>query len=105
MFVERLIPHGFVAQLHSPSQVLQERPLKELYIALSERFRYSQFELLGGGGGAILKDGDQRSCEISPHRLFIKEQPTQLNFDEFLEQVVPIAQEVKQRVGQPIWIF
>ncbi len=105
MFVERLIPHGFVVQLHSPAQALQERALKELYLALSDRFRYPQFELLPGGGGALLKEGDQRTCEIYPDRLVIKEQPTQVNFDEFLDQVVPITTEVKQRIGCPIWIF
>jgi len=105
MFVERLIPHGFVVQLHSPALGLQERVLKELYLALSDRFHYPQFELLPGGAGAILKEGDQRTCEIYPDRLVIKEQPTQVNFDEFLDQVVPIASEVKQRIGHPIWIF
>lgn len=105
MFVERLIPHGFVVQMHSPALALQERPLKELYLALSDQFRYPQFELLPGGAGALLKEGEQRTCEIYPDRLVIKEQPTQVNFDEFLDQVVPIATEVKQRLERPIWIF
>lgn len=105
MLVENLIPHGFVAQLHCPPQPTPERVLKELYLALSDRFRYPQFELLQAGQGAILKEGEQRSCEIYIDRLVIKEQPTQLNFDEFLERVGPILQEVQKRINQPIWIF
>ncbi|MCL4735031.1 MAG: hypothetical protein KJ050_08845 [Candidatus Omnitrophica bacterium] len=105
MLVENLIPHGFVAQLHCPPQATPERALKELYLILSGRFRYPQFELLHAGQGAVLKEGEQRSCEIYPDHLVIKEQPTQLNFDEFLEQVVPIVQEVRNHIGQPIWIF
>ncbi|MBW7937630.1 MAG: hypothetical protein H3C63_01940, partial [Candidatus Omnitrophica bacterium] len=95
----------FVAQLHCPPQATPERALKELYLILSGRFRYPQFELLHAGQGAVLKEGEQRSCEIYPDHLVIKEQPTQLNFDEFLEQVVPIVQEVRNHIGQPIWIF
>jgi hypothetical protein len=79
--------------------------LKELYLVLSERYRYSQFTILPGGQGAVLKEGEERTCEIYADRLVVKEQPTQRTFDEYLSQVIPIAQEVRQKLGQAIWIF
>jgi hypothetical protein len=105
MQVENLIPHGFVTQLHCPPRTYNERSLKEVYLVLSERFRYSQFQILPGGQGATLKEGEQRTCEIYMDRLVIKEQPTQSTFEEYMEQVAPIVQEVQHRLKQPLWIF
>jgi hypothetical protein len=105
MLIEHLIPHGFITQLHSPPQLLLERSLKEIYLVVSDRFHYTQFELLPSGQGALLKDGEQRACEIYSDRIVIKEQPTQQNFDEFIDQVLPMVSEIKQRTGHPLWIF
>jgi len=104
MLLENLIPHGFQTQLHSPPHVLEERPLKELYMVLSERYHYDQFTLLGGGQGAVLKQGNNRACEIYREHIAIKEQPTSLAFEEFSDQVSSIAGEIREAVKIPIWI-
>lgn len=105
MQLEHLIPHGFQTQLHYPPQALEERGLKELYLNLSEKYRYDQFTLLGGGQGATLKQGNHRHTEIYPDRLAIKEQPTSLSFEEFTQQVLSISSEIRDRLRVPIWVL
>lgn len=105
MLVEHIIPLGFYTQLHSPPQTFEERPLKELYLILSERSRYTQFEILPGGQGAILREADGRACEIHSDRVVIKEQPTQRTFEEYVEGVIPTLAEIKRRLGIPVWML
>jgi hypothetical protein len=82
----------------------EERSLKEIYLTLSERYRYQKFELLPAGQGALLKEGEARSCEIYRDRLVIREQPTQVSTGEYFDQVVPIADEIQRRLKIPIWV-
>lgn len=105
MLGERLIPHGFLTQLHYPPQTYGERSLKELYLSLSEGYRYPQFNLLPNGQGAVMKEGEKRTVEIYPDRLVIKEQPAQATFEEYLSQVVPIVREARARLGHPVWLI
>lgn len=105
MLLENLIPHGFQTQLHYPPQSLEERPLKELYLSLSETYRYDQFSLLGAGQGAVLKQGNHRHTEIYPDRLTVKEQPTSLSFDEYSEQALAIAKEIREKIRIPVWVL
>ena len=105
MQLENLIPHGFQTQLHYPPMALEDRLLKELYLSLSEKYRYDQFTLLGGGQGATLKQGNHRQTEIFPDRLAVKEQPTSLSFEEFTQQVLSIAGEIRERLRIPLWVL
>ena len=104
MLREHLIPHGFVTQLYSPPMNHEERALKEIYLTLSERYRYQKFELLSAGQGALLKEGEARSCEIYRDRLVIREQPTQVSTGEYFDQVIPIAEEIQRKLNIPIWV-
>ena len=104
MLQEHVIPHGFLTQLHTPPMVHQERALKELYLNLSDQFQYQKFELLGRGQGAVLKESGNRSLEIYRDRVVVKEQPTSLSFDEYLNQVVSIVEAVQQGLKVPIWL-
>jgi len=103
--LEHLIPHGFITQLHSPPQAYPDRALKELYLALSESYQYTQFEIHSGGQGATLKQGEKRVCQILSDRLVLKEEPTSQTFEEHIDQLVPIAQEVKTRLNPQVWVF
>jgi len=104
MFRERLIPYGFLTQLHCPPMIYQERALKELYLDLSDRFQYRKFELLSPGQGAILREGEARSCEIYRDRMVVKEQPTALAFEDYLDQLQPIVESVQRALRIPVWI-
>ncbi len=105
MLLENLIPHGFQTQLHYPPLGLEERPLKELYLTLSERYRYDQFTLFGAGQGSALKQGNHRHTEIYSDRLSIKEQPTSLSFEEFTDQVLSISKEIREKLRIPLWVL
>lgn len=104
MLREHLIPHGFVTQMYSPPMNHEERVLKEIYLTLSERYRYQKFELLPAGQGALLKEGEERSCEIYRDRLVVREQPTQVSTSEYFDQVIPITEEIQRRLNIPIWV-
>ncbi|MFH1739302.1 MAG: hypothetical protein ABIH23_09880 [bacterium] len=98
------IPHAFGLDLFYPPLGLADKSMREIYLDLADRCRFTEFRQLGEGQGARLAEGMNRHLTILHDRLTYRDEFTQSTFPGFQEDMLSLLPVVRTKLSMPVWL-
>lgn len=98
------IPHAFGLELFYPPLGLPDNAMREIYLELAGRCRFTEFRQLGERQGARYAEGNNRHLTIVHDRLVYRDEFTQSTFSGFLEDMMAVLPVVRTKLSMPVWL-
>lgn len=98
------IPLAFGLELFYPPLGVSDKAMREIYLELADRCRFTEFRQFGEGQGARFGEGINRYLNIVPDRLVYRDEFTHSTFPGFLEDMTTLLPVVRTKLSMPVWL-
>jgi len=98
------IPQAFGLDLFYPPLGLSDKIMREIYLELADKCRFTEFRQLGEGQGARFAEGMNRHLTILPDRLMYLDEFTQSTFQGFAEDMLAFLPVASAKLSMPVWL-
>ncbi len=99
---DRMIPLGMVTVLMRPPTPPDPQICKQLYLELSDQYRFARFEMRNNV--VTMAESDQRGCEIRPDQVLFKDENTSLSLAGYHDEAVGLFSVIQERLSIPVWV-
>lgn len=98
------IPLAFGLELFYPPLGLPDKIMREIYLSLADRCRFTEFRQLGEGQGARFAEGTNRHLTIVHDRLVYRDEFTRWTFQDFQQDMDALLPVVREKLSMPVWL-
>ncbi len=96
------VPLAFgIESLHPPMEV-PDAKVRELYVNLADRCRFTEFKLLGSQHGARMAESQNRFLSVTPDRVVLRDEFSHQAFPTFCEDVETVYKAVRETFHIPV---
>lgn len=96
------VPLSFALESLHPPMELPDAKVREFYVGLADRCRFTEFKLLGPQRGAKLAENKNRHLVVTNDRVLIRDEFTRQDFTTFAEDVDTIYHAIRASFHVPV---
>lgn len=96
------IPLSFGLESLHPPMELPDAKIRELYVGLADRLRFTEFKLLGPQSGARMAESKNRFLTVGRDRVVFRDEFTSQTFPTFCEDVETVFHAVRATFQIPV---